>query len=137
VVRREDGALEYLGRLDHQVKLRGLRIELGEIEAALLDQPGVAQAVALIREDAPGQRRLVAYVVPAAGIESDVARWRDAMAARLPDYMVPAAWVALDALPLTPNGKLDRRALPAPELTLAEHREPVTEKEKLLAEAFA
>ncbi|UJB30479.1 non-ribosomal peptide synthetase [Chromobacterium sp. Beijing] len=137
VVRREDGALDYLGRLDHQVKLRGLRIELGEIEAALLDQPGVAQAVVLIREDAPGQRRLVAYAVPAAGIQADVARWRDALAARLPDYMVPAAWVALDALPLTPNGKLDRRALPAPELTLAEHREPVTEKEKLLAEAFA
>ncbi|WP_146176795.1 amino acid adenylation domain-containing protein, partial [Chromobacterium sp. Panama] len=137
VVRREDGALDYLGRLDHQVKLRGLRIELGEIEAALLDQPGVAQAVVLIREDAPGQRRLVAYAVPAAGAQADVARWRDALAARLPDYMAPAAWVALDALPLTPNGKLDRRALPAPELTLAEHREPVTEKEKRLAEAFA
>ncbi|MGC0154722.1 amino acid adenylation domain-containing protein, partial [Chromobacterium vaccinii] len=137
VVRRDDGALEYLGRLDHQVKLRGLRIELGEIEAALLAQPGVAQAVALIREDAPGQRRLVAYAVPAAGAEADVARWRDALAGRLPDYMVPAAWVALDALPLTPNGKLDRRALPAPERELAEHREPVTEKEKLLADAFA
>ncbi len=105
--RLPDGDLEYLGRIDQQVKIRGFRIELGEIEAALAVQPGVREAVVLARDG-----RLIAYL---AGDEGDPAALREALAARLPDYMLPAAFVFLDALPLTENGKVDRRALPAPE----------------------
>lgn len=111
---RVDGAIEYLGRLDHQVKLRGFRIELGEIENVLLTHPAVKSAVIVVRET-QGDRKLVAYVAAdepkPAGSEL-----RTHLAARLPDYMVPSAFVALDELPLSHNGKIDRRALPAPEL---------------------
>jgi amino acid adenylation domain-containing protein len=111
---RDDGQLEYLGRLDFQVKLRGYRVELGEIEAALRRHPGVADAVASVREDTPGVRRLVAHIVPAPGATVEGPALRDALSTTLPEYMVPAAFVLLDRLPTTPNGKLDRKALPAP-----------------------
>ena len=134
-----DGNLEFLGRNDHQVKLRGFRIELGEIEARLLEHPAVREAVALAREDAAGDKRLVAYVV-GAGEEIDAAALRAHLAASLPDYMVPAAYVALAALPLTPNGKLDRQALPAPEddaYARAAYEPPRGEVEETLAAIWA
>lgn len=109
-----DGRLEYLNRIDNQVKLRGFRIELGEIEATLRRHPDVAQAVALVREDRPGDVRLVAYLVPAVTSVPATAALRAHLARELPDYMVPAAFVPVTRIPLTPNGKLDRAALPAP-----------------------
>jgi natural product biosynthesis luciferase-like monooxygenase protein/amino acid adenylation domain-containing protein len=138
VRQRPDGAIEFLGRIDYQVKLRGFRIELGEIEAVLGGHPAVREAVVLVRADAPGDQRLVAYIVPTTedrrdtldrattadeGADSSsvlrpsslVSELRDFLITHLPDYMVPATFVLLEALPLTPNGKLDRRALPAPE----------------------
>ncbi|MEU8075367.1 amino acid adenylation domain-containing protein [Catellatospora citrea] len=110
---RPDGTIDFLGRIDGQVKLRGLRIELGEIEAALRDQPGVREAAVVVREDSPGDKRLAAYLVTAS--EPDTTELRAALKRRLPDYMVPTAYVVLDALPLSPSGKLDRRSLPAPQ----------------------
>jgi len=110
---RSDGVIEFHGRADHQVKLRGFRIELGEIEAQLLAAGELAAATVIVRDDA-GDRRLVAYVVPHAGVALNLDAIRARLAAVLPRYMLPGAIVALDQLPMTPNGKVDRRALPAP-----------------------
>lgn len=112
--RLPSGDLEYLGRADQQVKIRGFRIEPSEIEAALCRHPSVREALVVPREDTPGEQRLVAYVVPCPGRAVVSRELRRALKSSLPDFMVPAAFVALDSLPLTPNGKIDRRALPAP-----------------------
>ncbi|TCP54485.1 amino acid adenylation domain-containing protein [Tumebacillus sp. BK434] len=112
---RPDGTIEYLGRLDHQVKVRGFRIELDEIEAQLIRQDGVESSVVIAREDQPGQKRLVAYVTTQEQAALTVPDLRQALKASLPDYMVPSAFVLLTAFPLTPNGKIDRKALPAPD----------------------
>ncbi|WP_165608504.1 non-ribosomal peptide synthetase, partial [Mycolicibacterium fortuitum] len=129
-----DGQLRYAGRSDEQVKVRGYRIELGEIQSALADLDGVQQAVVVVREDQPGDKRLVGYLTGSA----DPVHVRAALAERLPAYMVPTAVVVLDALPLTVNGKLDKRALPAPEYTDTDHyRAPSTATEEILAGIYA
>lgn len=136
-----DGNLEFLGRADFQVKLRGFRIEVGEIEAALESQEGVHQAVVIAREFKPEDRRLVAYVVQKAGFQPSLSGLRAMLAAALPDYMVPSSFVFLESLPLTANGKIDRKALPAPS-TMEDHLSgaaldrPATEIERLIAQAW-
>jgi len=110
-----DGLMDYIGRIDFQVKLRGFRIEPGEIETALMANPGVAEAVVLMREDVPGDRRLVAYLRAADGAQIDPVAERERLASRFADYMVPSAFVVLPTFPLLPNGKLDRHSLPAPD----------------------
>ncbi|MFG1811491.1 amino acid adenylation domain-containing protein [Streptomyces sp. NPDC049040] len=134
---RPDGTLEFLGRIDTQVKLRGLRIELGEIEAALRDHPGVRDAAVAVREDVPGDRRLAAYLV--VDEPQDTAALRSALRQRLPDYMVPGTFDELPELPLSPNGKLDRRRLPAPRRVrdvAAAYAEPGTATEILIADLW-
>nr|WP_306307793.1 non-ribosomal peptide synthetase [Nocardia transvalensis] len=145
---RADGELDYRGRTDFQVKIRGFRIELGEIEAAILALPEVAQTAVLAKSDARLGDRLVGYLVPTRSVSSatqdtaglaalDVERVRTALAAALPSYMVPAAFVVLEALPLNVNGKLDRKALPEPEFETTAYRAPSTPVEHTLAEVFA
>ncbi|WP_157875953.1 non-ribosomal peptide synthetase, partial [Streptacidiphilus griseoplanus] len=137
------GALEHLGRTDTQVKLRGFRVELGEVESVLAAHASVAQVSAMVREDVPGDRRLVAYVVPVdGGADMDASRLAADVRAHsvsvLPEYMVPSAVVALDTLPLTPSGKVDRGALPAPERTsTGSNRRPADEREAQLCVLFA
>ncbi|AEV81921.1 nonribosomal peptide synthetase DhbF [Actinoplanes sp. SE50] len=134
---REDGVLEYVGRGDQQVKIRGFRIELGEVEAALLRLPEIAQAYATAQETAPGARRLVAYVVGAAGETPEPTRIRESLRESMPDFMVPAVVTVLPALPLNANGKVDRAALPDPEVTVTAGREASGAVESALAVAFA
>jgi amino acid adenylation domain-containing protein len=132
---RAEGKLEFMGRLDDQVKIRGFRIEPGEVESAVSVYPGVRQARVIVREDQPGDKRLVAYVV--GSVEADGLRAH--LRQSLPEYMVPSAFVSLDVLPLTPNGKLDRKALPLPELASAEEAyvAPRTPTEEVLAGIWA
>jgi len=136
-----DGAIEFLGRVDHQVKIRGFRIELGEIEAALTQYPAVRETVVLAREDTPGRKQLVAYVVASQEQGPTVSKMHRFLRQKLPDYMVPSAFVTLEALPLTPNGKVDRKALPATEGIRPELAEafvvPRTPTEKVLAGIWA
>jgi amino acid adenylation domain-containing protein len=134
---RGDGQLDYLGRIDHQVKIRGFRIELGEIEAQLLAQPEVREAVVLAKEGTGGTR-LVAYVSARAGQTADAVVLRERLLQKLPDYMVPAALMVLDAVPLNSNGKVDRKALPDPELASGSaYAQPVGEVESALAAIWA
>ncbi|MBA2672061.1 non-ribosomal peptide synthetase [Ramlibacter sp.] len=138
--RRADGSLDFLGRIDHQVKVRGVRIELGEIEAALADLPQVRQALVLAREDVPGDQRLVAYLLPASAERPPSTELRRALARRLPESMLPAHCVWLESLPVTANGKVDRNALPAPDADGAAgrvHEAPVGTTETTLARLWA
>jgi amino acid adenylation domain-containing protein len=132
-----DRNLEFLGRIDHQVKLRGFRIELGEIEAVLGQHPSVRETVVMLREDVPGDQKLVAYAVAKNEDAPVIEELRSHLQEQLPDYMIPSAFVMLDALPLTPNGKVDRRALPAPEglrpKLAAAYVQPQNETEQIIS----
>ncbi|CAD5967368.1 non-ribosomal peptide synthetase [Planktothrix agardhii] len=133
-----DGNIEYLGRIDNQVKIRGFRIELGEIEALLNQNEDVQSACVIAREDNPGDKRLVAYLVPQPEIILTIDEIRQFLKAKLPDYMVPNAFVILEALPLTPNGKIDRRALPVPDLqSQGEYIAPRNPIEEKMAQIWA
>ncbi|PHM65752.1 Amino acid adenylation [Xenorhabdus stockiae] len=134
-----DGTIEYLERNDFQVKIRGFRIELGEIEARLAQCDGVKDAVVVAREEENGNKRLVAYVIPQPGITLDIIQLREQLSSRLMEYMLPGAYVILDAFPVNPNGKLDRKALPAPDssaIVQREYAEPQGEMEQTLADIW-
>jgi acyl carrier protein len=141
VRRLPSGDLEFLGRLDGQIKLRGFRIELGEIEGALAQHPSVKQAIVVVREDVPGDKRLVAYLLPNAGGIPAAGQLRTFLLTTLPDYMVPAGFITITAIPLTPNGKIDRKALPAPDWAnqsrATSYVEPRNATEKQMADIWA
>jgi acyl carrier protein len=136
---RADGEMEFLGRRDQQIKIRGYRIELGEIEAALVANRAVREAVVIVREDVPGEKRLVGYIVPESQPPT-TGELHSFLKEKLPAYMLPAAFVFLDALPVTANGKLNRRALPAPDAARpalsASYLAPATELERRIAEIW-
>ncbi|MGB9119425.1 MAG: amino acid adenylation domain-containing protein [Candidatus Angelobacter sp.] len=134
----QDGELEFLGRADQQVKLRGFRIELGEIENALIRSPEVSEAAVIMREDKPGDKRLVAYIIPAPGKPIDAEALRRQLQQTLPDFMIPAEIVSLETFPNTPNGKLDKKALPAPDLRTEkrQHEPPRTELEQAITRVW-
>ena len=135
---REDGSLDYISRADHQIKIRGYRIELGEIEAKLTEHPDVNQAAVIVREDQPGDKRIVAYIVPSLEATPESVELREFVGSGLPEYMVPSAIITMDELPLTPNGKLNRKELPVPDLTaLVSDRAPGTPQEEILCDLFA
>ncbi len=137
--RLEGGDIEYLGRNDFQVKIRGFRIELGEIEARLGACDGVREAVVVAREDAAGDKRLVAYMVPEVGANLSVNALRESLSRELAEYMIPSAFVTLNSMPLTPNGKLDRKALPSPDANAVASRPfeaPVSDTERIVAEVW-
>ena len=141
-----NGELEYLGRVDQQVKIRGFRIELGEIEAVLSQHPAVEETIVIATEDIPGDKNLVAYIVPnqeqiqTQEAQSLVSLLREFLKEKLPEYMVPRAYVVIESLPLTPNGKVDRRALPAPDTLIFDKQNylaPRTHVEEALVEIWA
>jgi aryl carrier-like protein len=135
-----NGELQVLGRMDHQVKLRGFRIETGEIESVLMRKGGLSSVAVILREDHPGAPRLVTYYVLEPGQTLGEPQLRDSLANELPDYMIPTAWIRLERLPLSPNGKLDRAALPAPQATAMTEEEfvsPQTATETQLAKIWA
>lgn len=135
VRRQKDGSIEFLGRIDHQVKIRGHRIELGEIESVLVGLPGVREAVVVAREDVPGEKRLAAYLTVEEGEPSEDSELRALLRAKLPEFMVPTAFVTVDRFPLTPSGKVDRKALPAPgkvKVQIESYAAPTTNAEQVL-----
>jgi len=138
---RPDGVIEYVGRMDHQIKIRGQRVELGEIEAALRDYPGVCENVVTMREGSSGDKHLIAYLVVADQPDPSISELRSFLKQRIPEHMVPSAFVFLESLPLSPNGKLDRSALPDPQKTRAEldnqYVEPSSPDEIVLARIWA
>ncbi|MBD2137716.1 amino acid adenylation domain-containing protein [Anabaena sp. FACHB-1237] len=133
-----DGNIEYLGRIDNQVKLRGFRIELGEIESALDSYPGIQQTVVIVRQDIPGNQRLVAYLATE-DKSLNIEKLKDSLKKQLPEFMIPSAFIILENLPLSPNGKVDRKALPAPDLDLSKSKEfvpPQTPNQEIIADIF-
>jgi hypothetical protein len=142
VILRPNGDLHFLGRTDDQIKLRGFRIELGEIQSVLATYPGIKEVVVLLRKDIPREERLVAYFVLDSGVQNlSASALRTFLLAKLPDYMIPSAFVALDAFPLTPNGKIDRRALPVPDWSgrtrASQYVAPGTSNEQVMAQIWA